>query len=126
MDSSDLSAQVELFLLEVEGVCDNLTFKVTAKGNLDCSSCLKVLWHKVGEGSPWTLGLVADVVSVFIDADTTRLSAFRSGILRQVLRLKGLNNVIVLLGTQNLTPESERAGLSLSSKGLDRFLKNER
>mmetsp|Transcript_44693 Transcript_44693/g.59316 ORF Transcript_44693/g.59316 Transcript_44693/m.59316 type:complete len:336 (-) Transcript_44693:357-1364(-) len=126
VDASDLCAQVELLLLEVEGVGHNYAIEVTREAHLDHASGGQVLRVQVGESDPGTLSLVCNIVGVLVDTDAASLTALRSSVFRQVLGLKSLNDVVVFSGARDLTPEAERASLGLSRELLERLLQNKR
>ena len=107
MDTGNLCAQVILLLLEVEWVCDDVALKVAGEADLDGASGSQVLRVQIGQSNPRTLSLVSNIVSVLVDTDATGLTTLRSRVLRQVLWLEGLNDVVVLDGTVDLTPEAE-------------------
>lgn len=125
VDTSDLSTQVVLLLLEVEGVSDDLALQVTREANLDLTGSLQVLGIQVGEAGPGTLARVGDEVGVLVDADAARLSAFGPLILRQVFGLEHLCDVVVFLSARDLAPEAHCSGISLLRQLLERLLEDE-
>jgi hypothetical protein len=120
-----LSAKKELFSFENEGVSVHFLFEVTCELAFSRSGGVDVLSKKVGKEGPVSrLGGVGDPVSIHVHTFTTlflivnRLSNFSS--------VGGtFSDIVVLLSSSNLTPETHVSGGSLLGEGSQGLLNNE-
>ena len=126
MDSGDLRAQIVLFLTEIEWVGDDLSIEITCEAHLDLSGSFKVTRLDIWEHGPGSLCPIRHKVRVLVDSSATWLTALRSSILWQVLRLEDFNNIVIALSSGDLTPETERACIGLLGELLNRLLQNQR
>lgn len=120
-----MSAKKELFSFENEGVSVHFLLEVTCELAFSRSGDADVLSKKVGKESPVSrLGGVGDPVSIHVHTFTTlflivnRLSNFSSvG--------STFSDIVVLLSSSNLTPETHVSGGSLLCEGSKGLLNNE-
>ena len=125
VDPRNLSAQIVLFPAEVERVRHDLALEVTSEADLNLAGSGDVIRIQVGQDRPRALSLIGYIVGVLIAALTTSFTTFRSSVLGQVLCVQGLNNIVVLDSTGNLTPELEAASFARGGELLQRLLQDD-